>query len=291
MRGSKVAAAIRFAAIAVGLVSSVALAIAAAPVLAAATASDLTASIQTDSASVKAGAVLQYHAVVSNHGQTPLAPVIVSVGLDKDRLTPLSSNSSSANVTCSLDAGYTCQIPNLSAGESVYITVMARVTATASGTATSTVTATSTGQSASSAAQTAIDASVRPADLVLMLASSHGGSHGASWTWRVTNGGPGAASATVFDEWGALGTGSITRVRVSHGSCTITGPAYNTAKIHCNLGLIRAKTAVTITIDAPSYRESGISLIEHPSVASPVPDPHPANNGGGNPRKVLLRKS
>lgn len=298
MRGSKVVAAaacqsraIRIAAIAVVLASSVALATSAAPVLAEATASDLTVSIQTDSVSAKVGAVLQYHVVVSNHGQTPLAPVTVSVGLDASRLTPLSASSSSANVTCGLGAGYACQIPNLGAGESVYITVIARVDATASGTATSTVAATSAGQSASSAAQTAIDASVRPADLVLELASSRGGSRGASWTWQVSNHGPGAASATVFDEWGALGTGSITRVRASHGRCTVTGPAYNTAKIHCNLGLIGAKTSVTITVEAPSYHQSGISLIEHPSVASPVPDPHPANNGDGNPRKVPLRKS
>ena len=255
------------------------------------TASELTVSIQSDSASAKVGAVLQYHVVISNHGQTPLAAVTVSLGLDKSRLTPLSVSSSSANVTCSLSGSYACQIPNLAAGESVYITVLARVDATASGTATSTVAATSTGQSASSAAQTAIDAGVRPADLVLVLASSRGGSRGASWTWRVSNRGPGAASATVFDEWGALGTGSITRVSASHGRCAVTGPAYSTAKIHCNLGLIGAKTSVTITVYAPSYHESGISLIEHPSVASPVPDPHPANNGGGNPRKVLLRKS
>jgi len=281
----------RTAAIAVGLVSSVAFATSAAPVLAEATGSDLTVSIQTDSASAKVGAILQYHVLVNNHGQTALAPVLVSIGLDQGRLTPLSASSSSANVTCSLDEGYACQIPNLSPGESVYVTVMARVDTTASGTATSTVAATSAGQSASSAAQIAIDASVRPADLVLMLASSRGGSRGASWTWRVSNRGPGAASATVFDEWGALGTGSITRVRASHGTCAVTGPAYNTAKIHCNLGLIGAKTSVTITVYAPSYHQSGISLVEHPSVASPVPDPHPANNGGGNSQKVLLHKS
>jgi len=298
VRGSKVVAAAacqsratRIAAIAVGLVSSVAFAASAAPVLAEATASDLTVSIQSDSASAKVGAVLQYHVVVSNRGQIPLAAVAVSVGLDGSRLTPLSASSSSANVICSLGGSYACQIPNLAAGESVYITVMARVAATASGTATSTVVATSAGQSASSAAQTAIDASVRPADLVLALAFSRGGSRGATWTWRVTNRGPGAASATVFDEWGALGTGSISRVSASRGKCAVTGPAYNTANIHCDLGKIGAKTSVTITVYAPSYRQSGISLIEHPSVASPVPDPDPANNGGGNARKVLLRKS
>ena len=271
--------------------SLVAFATSATPVLAEASASDLTVSIQTDSPSTKVGAVLQYHVVVTNHGQTPLAPVTVSVELDGSRLTPLSASSSSANVTCSLGRGYACQIPTLATGESVYITVMAQVDATARGTATSTVAATSAGQSASGAAQTALDAGVRPADLVLALASSRGGSRGASWTWRVSNRGPGAASATVFDEWGALGTGSITRASASHGKCSVNGPAYNTAKIHCDLGRIGAKTTVTVTVYAPSYHESGISLIEHPSVASPVPDPHPANNGGGNPRKVPLRKS
>lgn len=285
MRGSTVVAAT------IGLISSVALATSTAPVLAEASASDLTVSIQSDSTSAKAGAVIQFHVAVGNHGQTPLAPVSVSVGLDAGRLTTLSVTSSSANVACSESGGYACQIPTLAAGESVYITVMARVKASASGTATSTVTATSAGQSASSAAQTAIDASVRPADLVLVLASSRGGRRGASWTWLVSNRGPGVASTTVFDERGALGTGSITRVSASHGTCSVTGPAYNTAKIHCNLGLIRARNSVTITVYAPSYHVNGISLTEHPSVASPVPDPHPANNGGGNPRKVLLRKS
>src|SRR4029077_13119370 len=125
-RGSKVAAAAgwqsratRIAALAVGLISSVAFATSAAPGLAEVTASELTLSIQSDSASAKVGAVLQYHVVISNHGQTPLAAVTVSLGLDKSRLTPLSASSSSTNVTCSLSGSYACQIPNLAAGESV----------------------------------------------------------------------------------------------------------------------------------------------------------------------------
>lgn len=285
MRGSNVAAAA--AALAVGLAWS--LTAAAAPVLARPAAGDLAVTIETVTSFVQAGGVVAYNVVVTNEGQTALAPVAVTLGLDAKSLRPLSASSSSVDVACSESGGPSCLLTTLPAGDHTYLRFMARVVATPSRTATTTVTAAGGGQSATSSTQTTIDTSVRPADLALSLVSSHGGPRGAAWTWRIGNRGPGAAPATLFEEWGALGTNSITRVHASHGTCTITGEAYSTATIHCSLGTIRAKAAVTITIFAPSYHETGISLIEHPSVASRVPDPNPDDDGGGNPRKVLLK--
>jgi hypothetical protein len=55
--------------------------------------------------------------------------------------------------------------------------------------------------------------------------------------------------------------------------------------------LDRGGTSVLIRISAPTYHQTGINLIEHPSVASTVPDPHPSDNGAAKAKKVLLKAS
>jgi Domain of unknown function DUF11 len=248
---------------------------------------DLVVSVRGFDHPVAQGGVAQYKVVVTNHGTGTLGPVDVTINLIG--LTGLSAQSSSANVACRPAAGFECQIPTMSPAESVYVTVVARVNVNAIGSARATVTAAGGGATASGEAQTAIDASIRPADVSLKLASSSGGRRGAVWAWRITNRGPGAALRTVFDEWGALGTNSITRAHASSGSCSVSGPAGGGAAIHCTLGTIPANRSITVTIYAPTYKETGISIVEHPSVASSVPDPHPRNNNGGAAVKVPLR--
>lgn len=166
-----------------------------------------------------------------------------------------------------------------------------QVNANASGSARLAATATGGGATASAQTETSIDATVRPADVSLRLAASSGGSRGAVWTWRVTNHGPGAAPGTTFDEWGALGTNSIARAHASHGTCAVAGSAGGGATIHCRLGTIAVNRSVTVTVYAPAYKETGISIVEHPSVASTVPDPHPQNNKAGAATRVPLEQS
>ena len=249
---------------------------------------DLVVSVEGSGQPVAQGGVAQYHVVITNHGVAPLGPVDAKVSFDAG-LTGLSASSSSANVSCDATPGYACRIPTLAAGDSVYITVLGRVNANATGSARTTVTATGGGATASAQAENPIDATARPADVSISLASSSGGGHGATWMWRIVNHGPGAAPGTLFDEWGALGTNAVTRARASRGSCAITGPAGGGATIHCKLGTIPSGRAVTVTIFAPTYKETGISIVEHPSVASTVPDPHPQNNKAGAATKVPLR--
>jgi hypothetical protein len=92
-----------------------------------------------------------------------------------------------------------CSLPSLSAGESVYITIVAIVDATATGKVSATATVTGGGVSSSASATNVVDLRYpKPADLALTVKTASGGRQGARWTWRIFNLGPGGGHKAGF---------------------------------------------------------------------------------------------
>jgi hypothetical protein len=241
---------------------------------------------------VRQAGVIEYHATVTS-GEAVAGPVALHVALDPARERILAWTSSSTTVACTLrPVTMDCRLPPLAAGDSVYITFQARVDASATGTISTHATVSGGGSSSSADVSATIDTRYpRPADLSLVLRSSSGGVHGATWTWRVGNRGPGTAPASAFAESSALGAAIRVVASTTKGACTVSGRAgIDAATIACKLGVIPAGGSITITIHAPTYTESGISLVEHASVISSSLDPDPTNNGN-KPVKVPLRSA
>jgi len=102
--------------------------------------------------------------------------------------------------------------------------------------------------------------------------------------------GPGVGTGLDLRRVLSIGRSDTGRRFDDEGVCAVSGRAgIDAATIQCKLGIIAAGRTVTITIHAPTYTQSGIKLVERPSVVSNSIDPNPTNNGNGLPLQVPLR--
>jgi Domain of unknown function DUF11 len=264
-----------------------ALAIGGAPAVAASNADGLSIAIESPGAVTRQAGAMQYHVTATNTGAAAVGPLTIKVVLVREK--ELSWTSSTSSVACAPSHTVVgCSLPSLSAGESVYITIVAIVDATATGKVSATATVTGGGVSSSASATNVVDLRYpKPADLALTVKTASGGRQGARWTWRIFNLGPGAATKPVFEELSALG-GPIV-VATTNGTCAVTNQDGN--RITCHLRTIPPRSSAFITVRCATFTESGVSIIEHPSVISDAADPRAANNVNGNAVKVLLRPS
>ena len=212
-----------------------------------------------------AGATADWEIEVTNNGPSDAADVVVT---DTPPAELLDAEATSADADCT---GLTCTVPTLPAGDTLTVTVTGTLAASIADGASITNLAevtSPTDPATGTKTASALGNVATSADLTITKVAAATPVAGApiSWVITVDNAGPSdSADVVVTDTLPAVVTGTV--LTPSQGTCTATGI--------CNLGVVAADDAATITVtaDLPADIAAGTLLENSAGVTSATTDP------------------
>lgn len=233
---------------------------------------------------VAVGGQLFYTLLIRNDGPSDAQNVVVTDTAGAG-LTLLSAEGSQG-ASCSVSSGrVTCRLGTLAAGGSAQVLVSARADQAGELTNTATVDSTTDdpdprdNRDESRVPSDSVPLP-QPADLEIVKTSNRRavvGSSTITYTLRIRNNGPGAATGVQVLDTPSLPV-RVRSVSPSVGRCTTTVP------IRCDIGTLQAGASVTIRIVAQPMAPG--SLTNSASVTGDVPDPNARNNIDGTTTRV-----